>query len=357
MTDRVLAVCDFTGNTEKFERHLLPLAATANVTVACVTPDEDIDDLEFVSGPSVGVRPLDLLVMFGVALLTAVREDFDGVVSFSLVPHGIFALAVGRLTRRPVHLGIIGAGVDVHAYASYRRLTRVLLRRFDIVSVPGEEYAEELGTFDVPDHRIARLVNPIDRETFRATDGGEPTYDYLWVGRFQPEKQPAAFVDALAQLPLPEDASAAMVGDGQLREDIEARAREHGIADRIDFPGWVEDTAPYYQDARMFVVTSSREALPLTLLEAMASGCACIVPPVGNVPDVATDEETALIVDEPTPDAIAEAIRRLQAEPALRSRLANRATRVREEYSYETATREWRAIIDRMTVINRAAGA
>ena len=85
--------------------------------MVCVNEPDGESDVSFTTAPSVGIRPVDLLSMFAYAAVAGVRGEYDGIVSFSLLPHGCFALVVGRLSETPVHLGILGIDVDVHAEA------------------------------------------------------------------------------------------------------------------------------------------------------------------------------------------------------------------------------------------------
>lgn len=357
----VLVVADFTGNLGKVDRHVGPLADVAEPTVVCVNAP-DVEGVRFVTSPAVGFRPLDLLVMGLVALLEGLRGDYDAVASFSLLPHGVIALATARLAGLPAHLGIIGGDVDVHAEARYGPAVRWLFRRFDVVSVPGTAYRDELVQFGVSPDRVAILVNPIPTDEFAppapASDRpveGSPTerpIDYLWIGRLGPEKDPLLFVETVARLREESadqggDPRAVLVGDGPLRREVAAAVRERGLEDAVTLAGWIDDPAEYYRRARVFVLTSRREALPLTLLEAMACGAVPVVAEVGNVRDVVTDER-GVVVPERTAGAFADAIRDL--DPDRLAAMAANVPAIRERYSYRAASEDWRRILARAGV-------
>lgn len=340
-------------NLSKIERHVAPLAEHADVTMVCIDADEGVDGVDYVTVPTFGVRPVGLALMFLAALWEAWRGEYDAVASFSLLPNGCFALAVGRLFGLPAHLGIIGVDLDVHAEARYGPLVRALIRRFDAASVPGTAFVDRLVGIGLPRERATILVNPIDAGTYHPPDERDPDYDLLWIGRFEPEKAPERFVDALAALAdrdRDRAFTAAMVGDGPLASAVDERIRDRGLDDRIDRPGWIEEPRAYYWRSRAFVLTSERDALPLTLVEAMATGLPSVVPPVGNVPDVAEDGETALVVDPPTPQRFADALERLLDDPDLRERLGANAAGIAERYSYEGAAADWERILTTMGV-------
>jgi glycosyltransferase involved in cell wall biosynthesis len=275
MPESYLAISDFSGgvsDTGRMSEHLGPLAERAETTVVCLVPDESVEQLTYREAPTTGVRALDLLSLFTVALAEAARNDYDGIVSISLVPYGCFALVVGWLCGLATHLAIIGADLDVHARARYGALTAALFRRFDAITVPGTAHRDQLEALGVPGERIEILANGVDCATYRPVD--TPTeYDYIWVGRFAAEKDPLLFVAMVAELvERGENPRAVMLGAGPLAEAVEERIRELGLDGHIDRPGWVDDPVDYYHRTRTFVLTSERDALPLTLLEAMACG-------------------------------------------------------------------------------------
>lgn len=356
----VLVVADH-PNPEKIDRHYGPLAdVVGETTMACVDGAGAVDDIAFLEVPTLGYRLLGLPLVFLVALVEALRGDYDAVVSISLVPYGTFALLVGRLTGTPVHLGIIGADLDSHAEAWYGAVPRALFRQFDAVSVPGTAHVDRLAAAGVDRDRIAVLTNTVDAETYRPPAGdGERDVDCLWIGRFSDEKRPRLFVEALARLRARGvDCTALMVGDGDQLDATRALAAERGLADTVEFTGWVEDPLAYYHRTRAYVLTSRREGVPLTLLEAMATGVVPVVPPVGSVPDVVDDGRNGLVVDRPTPKRLADALETLLTDDECWQELSDAATAVRETHSYDAAREDWRRILGILGVADeRGAGA
>lgn len=337
-------------NLAKIERHVMPLARTADVTMVCIDADESVEGIDYVTVPDFGFRPVGLVLMAIAAFVEAWRGDYDAIASFSLLPNGCIALAAGTLFGLPTHLGIIGIDLDVHAEARYGPLVRALIRRFDAVSVPGTAFRDRLVDLGVAEERATILVNPIDVETYRPVDR-ETEFDLLWVGRFGEEKDPLTFVAALDRLAdRGRSFTAVMAGDGPLRPAVERAIRERALADRVTLAGWVDDPADYYRRAGAFVLTSERDALPLTLVEAMATGLPSVVPAVGNVPDIARDGETALVVEESTPEAFAAALDRLLGDDDLRERLGANAGDIGERYSYDAATEDWQHVLAAMGV-------
>ena len=347
MTESYLAISDFSGgvsDTGRMDEHLGPLAECAETTVVCLVADESVDALTYREVPTSGLRPLDLLSLFTVALIEGARNDHDGVVSISLIPYGCFALVVGRLCGLPTHLAIIGADLDVHARARYGALTALLFRRFDAITVPGTAHRDQLQELGVPGEHIEILANGVDCGTYTPVES--PTeYDYIWVGRFSTEKDPLLFVRTMAVLvERGEDPHAVMLGTGPLDEVVDERISELDLDEHVERPGWVDEPASYYHRARTFVLTSERDALPLTLLEAMACGLVPVVPDVGNVRDAVADGESGIVLDERDPDAFASALQRL-GDGKLYDRLSATTPTVSARFSTERAAEDWETVL------------
>jgi glycosyltransferase involved in cell wall biosynthesis len=102
-----------------------------------------------------------------------------------------------------------------------------------------------------------------------------------------------------------------IVGDGVLRGELEAHAREAGLGSRIVFAGWEPASAPSYAAMDVFVMASTHEGGPTSLLEAMAMGLPVVATRVGMVPEVVKDGVTGFICSPSSPDQLATAVTRL----------------------------------------------
>lgn len=342
----VLAVWG-TANEGKIDRHIGPLTPVADTTLVCLEGVERRDDIDYVEVPTFGVHLLGLLLFAFRSVLEAYRGDYDAIVSFSLLPHGIAALVAGAVSGTPTHMGVLGIDLDEHAKSDYAPVVAWLFRRFDAVSCPGTAHREQLHDLGVPPGRTAVLANAIDVERFQPGEAEGDRYDVIWLGRLDTEKNPLAFVDAVGRLR--DDGirfRAAIVGDGPLMSAVQTRVDALDLHETLDVEGWADDTANYYRRTDSFVLTSHRDALPLALIEAMACGAVPVAPRVGNVSDVVDHESNGLLVESNDASAVAGAMARLLTDDDLRTDLARDVTAVREAYSYDAATEDWRDILD-----------
>lgn len=191
-------------------------------------------------------------------------------------------------------------------------------------------YGLDLGVFSSTPEREAQAAR------LRQSFGGRRVV--LAVGRLIYYK---GFEQAIRALPRLPDVQLVIVGDGPLRGELEALARELGVSARVSWAGEVMNEAitPYYlaSDVYLLPSTAPSEAFGIVQIEAMACG----VPVVNTnlpsgVPYVSRHEETGLTVPPRDPEAIAAAVRRLLDDEPLRRRLGARGReRARAEFSKE----------------------
>ncbi len=163
---------------------------------------------------------------------------------------------------------------------------------------------------------------------------GPPTIVAL--GRLSAEKGFGLLIEAVAEMP---DVKLRLVGDGPERVALTAIVDRLGLADRVTFVGELapEQVRAELRAADIFCLPSFSEGLPVSIMEAMASGVPVVATWIAGIPELAQDGVTALTVPPGRADALADALRRLADDPALGSKLAA-AARARVEAQHDQAT-------------------
>lgn len=163
------------------------------------------------------------------------------------------------------------------------------------------------------------------------------------VGRLYPQKGQVYLLRAMAEVVKEvEGVRLLIVGDGPLRGELEAEARQLGIASRVVFAGLRRDVPAILSAIDLFTLPSLWEGFGLVLLEAMAASKPVIGTRVGSLPEVISENETGLLVPPSDPGSLARAILELLSRPE-RARRMGRAGRGRLEslFSLETMVRAW----------------
>ena len=219
----------------------------------------------------------------------------------------------------------------------FLRATRTAaLRRARCIVVPSAYLRQIAIGWGLDPSRVDVVPNPAPevpehptRDEARATLGIDG-FALGVAGRLTAQKALGDTLEALARVP---DVALLVLGDGPERAELERRAGELGLADRVRFlgAGTRDDVIALFRAVDAALLTSAWENLPHTLLEALATGTPVIATAVGGIPEVVRDEENGLLVPPRDIAAIAAAIDRLVHDDALRASLAAAAAPSVEE--------------------------
>jgi len=169
-----------------------------------------------------------------------------------------------------------------------------------------------------------------------------------YIGRLSAEKGIENFVQALpAILHSYQNFHANIGGDGPLREEIKVILQEDNLTTRVNLLGWIshDDLPKYLNQLRLLVLPSYTEGLPNIMLEAMACGTPVLVTPVGVIPDIIIDGETGFIMENNSPECIAENVLRALNSPELEQIAENGRLFVMENFTLERAVVNWGEIL------------
>lgn len=256
----------------------------------------------------------------------------------------VYNLTRGRSARTLVvhtyHGHVLEGYFSPAKTAMFIALERMMARVSDAIVAISPAIRREL----LEDHRIGRPsqyhVVPLgfDLSTFAAIDDHRraAARDALaippgarvvtTVGRLTGIKQHGLFLEAFAAVAAEEpDAIALIVGDGELRGDIEARAAELGLTGRVRMLGWRRDLETINAGTDVFLLTSRNEGTPVALIEAMASGVPGVSTNVGGVKDVINSTDVGRLAAFGDAPALAAAILELLRSEPLRRQVGQAA--------------------------------
>jgi len=252
------------------------------------------------------------------------------------------ALAAGPVTRRGRRPpGLVNLqGVAEEDWPATVRLVR-LSGLAPVACGPGVAAALEehglLPAATVP-NAVGPAPPPAGREDF--PDGRL----VLAVGRLVEQKNHELAIRAVSRVP---GATLAIVGDGPLRPELERLAAE--LDAPVIFTGVRRDARALMGAADAVVLPSRWEGLPLTALEALASGTPLVATNVRGLRELLFDGENALLVPE-EPEALAAALRRVLDDPELAARLSEAGRKVEGAGSDEALVAAFLALYERLAV-------
>ena len=299
--------------------------------------------------------------------LTA-AERFDVVHAHWAVPNGFIAAGVCKSRGIPLVVTLHGSDISVSEKKPwFARLARGSFAAANVITAPSNDLlqrARRLGARGelelIPWGADPDLFHP-DPEAARRVRHQHGLSDedvlVLGVGRFVRWK---GFDDLISSVALATDRHPelrlVLVGDGDIRGELEARVRELGIERVVTFTGMAarDDVRAYLAAADIVAVPSVHadgfvDGQPTVALEAMATAKPLVVTRVGGLPDLVRPGENGLVVEERDPSALAAAIVAL-ADDAARRRVMGAAGRERVQRELN-----WDAVADRLIRVYESA--
>jgi colanic acid/amylovoran biosynthesis glycosyltransferase len=265
----------------------------------------------------------------------------------------VHLLPLIRAWDKPTVVSFHGADVMVDLEKpAYRAATKQMLEAVRLVLVRSESLGRaliEIGC--LPDKiRIQRTGIPVDEIPFQArawpADGA---WRFVQACRLIEKKglktSLLAFAGFVERYP---KSTFTIAGEGPLRSELEARARELGIGDKVFLPGFVSQAQlrELFHRSHIFLHPSERgsdgnqEGVPNSMLEAMASGLPVFATEHGGIPEAITHGQSGILVKEGDHEALAGALLEAVAQPDRLTAIARSgADSVRQKFEQTAQTR------------------
>ena len=291
------------GGMETYTRNLIANLPRDEYEVTCILPYESaytasLRDL----GCKVYITPIhdDPLWRSLEMSNEVVKQHRIDLIHANLANAHTLAGIVGRMTNTPTVATIHSRSLWIQEL-SVTRLTGM-----NLITVCQEAYAGALACGIAPEN-LTLIPNGVDTQRFTPTrSGGEfraslgldaDTTLVGFVGRISWEKGPDKFVQVAHRIRQHcPDVHFAMVGEGPVEPEIRDLIAQTGMEDRIHMVGLRRDVETVYPAFDLLIQTSRSEAMPLALLEAMASGVPVVAIAVGGVAELVEGGTTGLLV-------------------------------------------------------------
>ncbi|MCK4852482.1 MAG: glycosyltransferase family 4 protein [Candidatus Omnitrophica bacterium] len=277
------------------------------------------------------------------------------------------AQVLASLSRRLTGVPFI---TTCHGFFRFKRFGRRIFPLWGdrVIAISRNVKAHLIHDFTVPEE-IVRLVYSgieVERFTDRTSPGDAGLRRDLGlvpggvtigsVGRFSPVKGYSflikAFREVMAAFP---DASLLLVGRGPEKEMLGRLAAGLGISDNVFFAeGRKAPLEEYLALMDVFCLPSLAEGLGLSLMEAMASGCACVASDVGGLSELIVSGEDGILVPPRAPERLAAAVTRLLKDPGLRRTFSGRCReKARRDFSIRDSAARTMAVYREVTASRR----
>jgi glycosyltransferase involved in cell wall biosynthesis len=264
----------------------------------------------------------------------------------------IYARLTGSRYLAHVHLDVLPSGRAGLLLAPYKQVVlRRVLRSATAVLVPTSDYKEIISDkYGIPPQRVVVIRNGTGHEIAeqaKALPAGEGRRRLLYVGRLSVQKNIPLMLEAIAAYVrrYGDDVILSIVGEGELRPAVEAQIDRLGIAGNVILHGAMggKPLESIYEDSDLFLLTSTGESFGIVLVEAMTKGLPIVSVDIPAVRNVVADGVNGLLA-EPSPQRVADAIRRLLGDKELYSVVSRNNLTKSRGYG-------WKEIAEELTTI------
>jgi glycosyltransferase involved in cell wall biosynthesis len=352
--------------------HVLALARSLDRTqhrITVVLPDHLERSIAELKQAPVQVVPLPLRKVLwpartAIALARLIRSERIDIVHIHSLEAGLCGRVVARLSSAHLSSGrprtkggphIKGAPRIVYTPQTidirrsrwqwlYRRIERGLAHFTDVIVSVNDADRQRLIDWGIPPLKVVTIPNGIDLRAFeepvdvpdvrRSLRLAPDRPLVMQVARLSPQKDPLAFVNGAARVIAERpDAQFALVGEGPLREETEARVRALGVDGCVHLLGWRNQAHRLMAAADIVTLTSRWEGSPYSLLEAMAWSRPVIATAVNGCSEIVAHGHTGFLAPPGDAAAWASHVLALLNDPAMAARMG-RAGREQVEHGF-----------------------
>jgi len=227
-----------------------------------------------------------------------------------------------------------------------RRIYYPLAARVVVLSKDAKDYAKKY----IPKWRLVHIYNPVPPIVL--SDSNRPEwfgkYNIVAMGRLVHQKGfdllIESFLSCYQEYP---EWNLTIIGEGQLRGELEHLVVEHNLSDRVFLPGAYNPPFNILKQADLFVFSSRYEAFGMALAEAMACGLPVISFDCPSGPsDIVRNQIDGILVPPDDVKSLSKAMRQLMGDGNLRKKYAANATDVVQRFSTQKIMNKWIEIID-----------
>lgn len=227
-----------------------------------------------------------------------------------------------------------------------KKLMKVTYRFFSFTPVAICDFVktticEEYG---LPDERVPCIYNGVNTEMFNRIEKKKNInyFNFITTGRMQHVKNHKLLINAFSDVAKKhENVILTILGDGELRLDIEKQIKELSLEEKVILKGVVSNVPVELNEADVYIMTSNYEGLPLSVLEAMACGLPIVTTKAGGVIDIVKQDQNGLLIDVGNREQLVKAMSKLIEDVKLRQQFGEVSFNMSKQYDIQVCSKKY----------------
>ncbi len=300
--------------------------------------------------------PLLIISEFFSAWYIMGEKNIEFIHAHWILPQGVVGTWLKRLTGKPLIVTIHGSDLFPLKNSIFLKLQKNVVKKADLITVNSAATQEELlRRFPEAKKKTILIPMGVNTDCFKPRKIAKPP-EYkgkkiiLFVGRLSDQKGVQYLIEAMpAILKKHKNSLLLIIGDGPYRQELEEKITEKKVNGAVKFLGALQqdEIAYFHNICDVFVLPAlsnetGTEALGLSLLEAMASGCAVVGTNVGGIPTVVSNGKNGILIEQKNPKELSHAISSLLYSPK-KAKVLGKCAResVKKNYSWKFVSKKF----------------
>jgi len=235
-----------------------------------------------------------------------------------------------------------------------------LISEANLIISNAEKLEEELRDLGFPKKKLTTIYNGIDFEDMqnRATEKIDNKYQFLYcddvlriisIGRLTRQKDYGTLIKSFKKICESLEARLIILGEGEMRQELERIAHECGVRDNVHLIGWVKNPYSHLKRSDIFVLSSLWEGFPNVIIEALGCGVPVISTDCPTGPnEIITNEENGILIPIHNWEAMADSIIRVLSDKKLYKRIQAAGRKRAEDFNIKKISRQYVEVINKV---------
>lgn len=240
----------------------------------------------------------------------------------------LFFTPHGPMTHERLRLNLIKQGSEEEAY--YSQVDRRAVEAASKVIILSETFRPTLATLGADGQKLETIYTGIDFDP-GSSKAKDDRIVISCVSRLGPRKGHKILLEALRQIK--DDlrhVRVNIVGDGEMKDELERLSSKLHLDHEVRFLGHRDDVDHILRRSNIYVLPTTSDTLPISVIEAMFAGNAIVTTRCGGIPEIVRHDETGLLADPGNVDQLAACLRHLLRDHSLIKRFGRNARQYAE---------------------------